>query len=267
MATDPVPSQTPEVELEAQGDLPPGMPELARNKVLSLLDEVPEPVLSVRIRLSQTHNPATERPFIAQANLDVNGRPARAHVAAESMPEAIDLLRDRLALQLTRLRRHWENQRGGMPKPGEHEWRHGDEPTHRPDHFPRPPEEREIIRHKSFSLARESVDEAAFEMDTMDYGFHLFTEINTGEDSVLYRAAPTGYRLAQVHPHPEQLGTTALRLTVSPAPAARMNSATAKRRMDTLGQPFVFYADDVTGRGNVLYHRYDGHYGLITPAE
>ncbi|WP_157536105.1 hypothetical protein [Kitasatospora mediocidica] len=25
-------------------------------------------------------------------------------------------------------------------------------------------------------------------------------------------------------------------------------------------------ADAATGRGNVLYHRYDGHYGLITPA-
>ncbi|BFV55387.1 HPF/RaiA family ribosome-associated protein [Kitasatospora sp. CMC57] len=267
MATDPVASQTPEIELEAQGDLPPGMAELARNKILTLLDQVREPVLSVRIRLTRIHNPATDRPYGAQANLDVNGRAARAHVAAESMPEAIDLLRDRLALQLARLRRHWENQRGGQSRPDEHEWRHGDEPTRRPDHFPRPAEDREIIRHKSFSLARESVDEAAFEMATMDYGFHLFTEINTGEDSVLYHAAPTGYRLAQLRPHPEQLGTVALPLTVSPALAPRMNSATAKRRMDTLGQPFVFYTDDVTGRGNVLYLRYDGHYGLITPAE
>jgi hypothetical protein len=29
----------------------------------------------------------------------------------------------------------------------------------------------------------------------------------------------------------------------------------------------VFFADETTGRGNVLYHRYDGHYGLITPVE
>ncbi|MBO1418818.1 HPF/RaiA family ribosome-associated protein, partial [Streptomyces sp. FH025] len=118
MATEPVASQTPQVEVEARGDLPPGTGELARNKVLTLLDNVSEPVLSVRIRLTRTHNPATERPFVAQANLDVNGRAARAHVAAESMSEAIDRLRDRLALQLTRLRRHREAGRGSAPKPG-----------------------------------------------------------------------------------------------------------------------------------------------------
>ncbi|MFJ9846655.1 sigma 54 modulation/S30EA ribosomal C-terminal domain-containing protein [Kitasatospora sp. NPDC101155] len=43
-----------------------------------------------------------------------------------------------------------------------------------------------------------------------------------------------------------------------------MNSGAAKRRLDALGQPFVFYTDEFTGRGNVLYHRYDG---LIAPAE
>ncbi|MFI8458546.1 sigma 54 modulation/S30EA ribosomal C-terminal domain-containing protein [Kitasatospora sp. NPDC085464] len=262
-----MPTQTPEIQVEAQGDLQPGVAELARTKVLALLDEAREPVLSVRIRLTRMHNPATERPCLAQASLDVNGRAARAHVAAGTMPEAIDLLHDLLALKLARLRRHWEAQRGGTPRAGEHEWRHGSEPTHRPAHYPRPADEREIIRHKSFSLARETPDEAAFELDTMDYDFLLFTDLVTGEDSVIYRAAPTGYRLAQVRPHPEQIGTTAVQLTVSPTPAPRMNVANAKRRMDTGGQPFVFFTDDVTERGNVLYHRYDGHYGLITPAE
>ncbi|WP_371494669.1 sigma 54 modulation/S30EA ribosomal C-terminal domain-containing protein [Kitasatospora sp. NBC_00374] len=267
MAHRPMPTQTPGIQVEAQSDLPPGSAELARGKVLTLLDEVREPVLFVRIRLTRSNNPATERPYLAQANVDVNGRAARAHVASETMPEAIDLMQDRLSLQLARLRRHWETLRGEMPAAGEHGWRHGAEPTHRPDHFPRPAEEREVIRHKSFSLARETPDEAVFEMDGMDYGFHLFTELATGEDSVVYRAAPTGYRLAQVHPQPEKIGTTAVPLTVSPAPAPRLTVATAKTRMDTLGQPFVFFADEVTRRGNVLYHRYDGHYGLITPAE
>ncbi|MCQ4083887.1 sigma 54 modulation/S30EA ribosomal C-terminal domain-containing protein [Streptomyces sp. RB6PN25] len=50
-----------------------------------------------------------------------------------------------------------------------------------------------MVRHKSFSLARETPDEAAFEMEAMDYDFHLFTDLDTGRDSVIYRAGPTGY--------------------------------------------------------------------------
>ncbi|WP_253209045.1 sigma 54 modulation/S30EA ribosomal C-terminal domain-containing protein [Streptomyces niphimycinicus] len=108
-------------------------------------------------------------------------------------------------------------------------------------------------------MARESPDEAAFEMEMMDYGFHLFTDIGTGEDSVLYRSGPTGYRLAQVRPHPHLVGPVAVPLTVSDLPAPRMNVAGAKRRLNIAGLPFVFFADDTTGRGNVLCHRYDGH--------
>ena len=31
------------------------------------------------------------------------------------------------------------------------------------------------------------------------------------------------------------------------------------------GQDSVFFVNAETGRGNVIYRRYDGHYGLITP--
>ena len=30
--------------------------------------------------------------------------------------------------------------------------------------------------------------------------------------------------------------------------------------------PFVFFVDTANSRGSVAHHRYDGHYGLITPA-
>ncbi|GAB2794459.1 sigma 54 modulation/S30EA ribosomal C-terminal domain-containing protein [Amycolatopsis magusensis] len=36
-------------------------------------------------------------------------------------------------------------------------------------------------------------------------------------------------------------------------------------RLNLIGQPFQFLHAE-RGRGSVLYHRYDGHYGLITPA-
>ncbi|MGR3938860.1 ribosome hibernation promotion factor [Streptomyces sp. BRA346] len=260
------PLQPLEIQVESRGQIPPGAVEYAREKVAALIGRTRGPVLFARVKLTHMANPAMKRPALAQANLDVNGRPARAHVAAVTVPEAIDLLQDRLAARLERLEEHWEARRGRGSAPGPHEWRHGSEPAHRPAYFPRPAEERQVVRHKSFSLARESPDEAAFDMEMMDYGFHLFTDIGTGEDSVLYRSGPTDYRLAQVHPRPHLVGPVAVPLTVSDVPASRMSVAEAKQRLDMTGLPFVFFSDATTGRGNVLYHRYDGHYGLIVPA-
>jgi len=37
--------------------------------------------------------------------------------------------------------------------------------------------------------------------------------------------------------------------------------------LEAADQPFLFFADSQTGRGNLMYHRYDGHYGLIGPAD
>ena len=48
-----------------------------------------------------------------------------------------------------------------------------------------------------------------------------------------------------------------------PAPGLTVTEATA--RLETAGQSFLFFVNPETGRGNLLYHRYDGHYGLIEP--
>jgi len=33
-----------------------------------------------------------------------------------------------------------------------------------------------------------------------------------------------------------------------------------------MDSPFLFFIDSLSSRGAVIYKRYDGHYGLITPA-
>lgn len=231
------PREAPEIRVETRGQVPPGATEYAREKAGALTGRTREPVLFARVELTHMANPAMERPAIARADLDVNGRPARAHVAARAMTEAVDLLRDRLAARLERLEQHGEAHRGRTPVPGPHEWRHGDEPTHRPDHFPRPVEERQVVRHKSYAPARETPDEAAFEPETTDHDFRLLTDIGTGEDSVLYRSGPTGCRLAQVHPRPHLVGPVAVPLTVSDLPAPRTPLAEARQRPDIGGLP------------------------------
>lgn len=146
-----------EIQVEARGDLPGGVGARARAKVSALLDGVRRPVLFARIRLLHVNNPATERPYVAQVNVDLSGRLVRAHLAARTADEAVD-------------------------------------------------------------------------------------------------------------PHPRAAAFSGAPMTVDPLPAPVMDLPAARRRLEALGERFLFFADASTGRGKVLYHRYDGHYGLITPA-
>ncbi|WP_244199895.1 sigma 54 modulation/S30EA ribosomal C-terminal domain-containing protein [Amycolatopsis thailandensis] len=55
-------------------------------------------------------------------------------------------------------------------------------------------------------------------------------------------------------------------MTVSGQPAPVLTTEDAVDRLGLLGLPFLFFLDLERARGNVLYRRYDGRYGLITPA-
>ena len=59
---------------------PPGIDDYVREKIGGLSRFTHQPVLHARVRLSRHADPAVARPVIAQANLDVNGRPVRAQV-------------------------------------------------------------------------------------------------------------------------------------------------------------------------------------------
>jgi ribosome-associated translation inhibitor RaiA len=258
------------VDVQVTDERGPRLAEYAEQRVRSVFRYTREPVLHARVRVVRHGNPALDRPVTAQANLDVNGRPVRAQVSASTGREAVDLLADRLRNRLRhhvqRVGAHWEARRGRMSSGRPHEWRHGDLPTRRGAYFPRPPEEREIVRHKSFTLAGRDVDEAIEEMEAMDYDFHLFTESGSGQDSMLYRAGPTGYRLAQLKPRQGSPAPHDHPVTISDQPAPVLDTTEAAERMALLGLDFLFFLDGERGRGAVIYRRYDGHYGLITPA-
>jgi hypothetical protein len=132
-------------------------------------------------------------------------------------------------------------------------------------YYPRPTDERDIVRRKSYALDRETPEEAAAEAELMDYHFHLFTERSTGQDSVICRTV-SGYRLQLAVPPVDGLGPVDESILVSKASAPRRSLSETAALLEASGQPFLFFVDAETGRGNVLYHRYDGHYGLIVPS-
>ena len=258
-------AQTVQVQTETRGAVPEDMAGFAVHRVGSLLRAASEPVLFARVKLIMSADPAVERPAIAQVSIDLNGRLVRAQAAGGTMREAVEHACDRLRIRLERAARNWEAVRGGRPVPGPGEWRHQSLPAPRLPYSPRPPGERTIVRHKTYALARQTPDGAAADAELMDYEFYLFTEKSTGEDSVIWRTAD-GYRLALAHPRTRRLGPVDPSITVTKMSAPRLPVTEAAARLESAGQPFLFFINAGTGGGNLVYHRYDGHYGLISPA-
>lgn len=256
----------PAVRVETAGKVPTGMAELAGAKIGSVLRHAAEPVLFARIRLTMAADPAVEQPAVASVNVDMNGRFVRAQAASESMRDAIDKLADRFRVRLDRTARNWAALRGTMSDSEPGEWRHQRIPAHRPHCFPRPSAERSVICQVSRASGKLTVADAAAELELLDYDFLLFTEVSTGTDAIIHRS-DDGYLLALAarrHPTPSRPVPGSVRVSDQAAPV--LTAAEAITRLESLGDQFTFYLDADSRRGNVVYHRYDGHFGLVTPS-
>ncbi len=233
----------------------------AREKVAAVAADAPGPVLDVELRLDHHADPARERPNHVQVTLSLDGRPLHAHRSAETMQEAIDRAVTRLRRQVearaeepqSRLLRHRDTT----------SWHHDDRPTQRPDYYPRPPDDREIVRRKTFAVGSESIEDALFDLETLDHDFFLFVNDETAEPDVVYRV-DKGYGLMQSKPTPEAIAEVGIPIATG-SPPAEMDVRDACAVLDATDAPFVFYLDTEAGRGRVVYRRYDGNYGLITP--
>jgi ribosomal subunit interface protein len=245
-----------EVGVTTRGEVPEAAKEYAEAKIGQLARLTDTPILFAQVKLTLEPNPARERPARAEASLDLNGHPVRAHVAAGQLEEAVDLLEVRL--------------RRNMAKAAERvdrtTVRHAPESAapHRPEHVDRPIDEREVVRHKTFALQPMRWDEAAFDLDVLGHDFYLFTELESGIDCVVchHEGGGTAVLPGAVAAAEALSGVDGIHLGPT-APTLRLPDA--EERLDVGHEPFVFFVDVESARGNVVYRRFDGHYGLITP--
>lgn len=256
------------MQVHTSGDVPGTDLDYARAKVSAALRHAHDPVLFVRAKLALLRDPAVAHPALVQVNVNLNGRLVRVQAAARTLREATDAAQSRLRLRLDRAAGNWEAIRGRRPVPHPHEWRHESVRERPPMSLDLAPEQRKVVRRKTYGLRRMTVDEAAFDMGLLGYRFHLFTEKGTGSDSVLYLVDDDpAYRLSQLAPEPNRVVPGSDWVSVSMQRPPLLRTEQAVQRLGRTGLPFVFFQDATTRRGCVLYRRYDGNYGLITPAE
>jgi hypothetical protein len=247
-----------------RGDVPEGAVGYATDKLVSLQSRITAPLLFCRIKLTMAADPAVSRPADAQLTLDVNGEVVRGHVAATTMNEAIDLVEARVLDKLSHRaeRRAWRRRRTvptgpGMTWPELHVAVHSAPPVDL--------DEPVIVRRKSLAAGELTAEEAAFDMTMLDYGFFLFRDLATGDDCVVARDGAGGFTLQHRDAHTvADADSWSVAIAAAPTPAPVLSAAEAVGLLDAAEAPFVFFSDVASGRGSVVYRRFDGNYGLVT---
>lgn len=252
------------VEVTTRGSVDPEMAELAADKIGELDGAVDRPVIGARVMLLQEENERIALSARAEGDLHLAGQTIRGRVEAETMGQAVNDLAERLRQQARRYIDRLETRDRTPPDVGPGEWRSGAwTPPRRPPRSWRPPGEREVIRRKSFALEPIDAITAAADMTVLDHDFFLFIDADTGADSVIYRRDDD--RLAVIAPQgaPDGPGDGPVREQSRYSGPLELSDALTK--MDALNHRFLYFTDAATGRGTVLYLRYDGHYGLVAP--
>jgi hypothetical protein len=243
-----------DIEVLAGDDIDLEAMAYAARHIAFCLQTLPANSAKARVRLTSLPSKTLTRPALAQARLEVDGEHIRAQLAAPSINVASQRLSERLELQLAQFR--------GAPRP--RPWPDRGESL-RPEPVPIEAGRREIVRRKVCLLDEITPQQAAHAMDLRDYDFHLFIDSQSGQDSVVFRVGPTGYRLTRLEGLPPLTsgGVVPITIDVYPVPAGTPEQIAA--RLDETEMDHRFFLDTTTNRGAVLYRRYDGHYGLLSP--
>jgi ribosome-associated translation inhibitor RaiA len=252
------------VDVALRGAVPRELAQEAAERISQLEHVTTGPLLHARVVLTQEANRSIELPARAEGELSLAGHDIRARVSAPVMWAAIDALAERLQAQLRRQIDRLVTRHHRPPEASPGEWRHGAWMPPRPARYPRPAGERRIIRRKTFAIEPTTAAEAAADMAALDHSFYLFRDIDSGADAVLYHRDDG--RLSVIVP----AGAPPAGRDDVPREPSRYSTPlelrTAVAEMDALDHRFLYFTDAETGRGCVLYLRYDGHYGLIEPA-
>ncbi|WP_216911162.1 sigma 54 modulation/S30EA ribosomal C-terminal domain-containing protein [Nocardia noduli] len=212
--------------------------------------------LDVPARVRVTAPDDLDQPTVVQANIRMHDTPTRVQVTGPR-GFAVTFAVERLDRQISRL--------------VSHESRSWPDPARPP--LARVTERRPIVRRKECALLTGTPTEAASVMDAMDYDSYLFTDSQTGEDAVVHWNGSEGIALARqratITPAPpadQPLTTHSLPVMVRPDPTPTLTEDEASTWLCRSGLAFLFFTDERTGRGKLLYRRYDGDLTVVAPA-
>lgn len=229
------------MNMSTAGDVSAEEHDLVWDTIDGLVSLRDEPVTHVEVRLTQQAGTSRVDPVSLRVIIGLTGGSVRASARAGDVRTAATIVERRLKEGLRR-----RAERRVDTRSAEQTIRDTEQTL--PERWSqRPRSEREIVRNKTVSPGPSTLEEATFDLTTMGYDFFLYVDIETGNDALVARADDGDF------------------VAHTAAPVASL--ASARNRLDAGNEPFVFFSDQQSRRGNVLYRRFDGHYGLIVPAD
>lgn len=247
------------------GEVSDEVKERAQREVADLERYAPGDVLFARVEFQQRDSQAPS--ISTQVLLDVQGTIVQARSTAPDPQQSFDSARRRVLQSLHRLSERLQDRRHEPATVPDGQWRRGALPTDRPDHFPRPRAERQVVERVTHARGPASPEEAAFDLELLEDDWLLYVDETTGTDAVVRHlpdADAFGLSVADGRPRISGDGPYDLRVD---GPPAELTVEDAIERLDVGEESHVFFVDVHTSRGAVVHRRYDGHYGLVRPRD
>jgi hypothetical protein len=233
----------------------------ARHTVGTALESV-APAQRARIKLAQYRTGMREPIAVAQINLDLSGRLVRSQAVAGAVAAAAEQAVAALVPRIHRLRNRLDISRTEPPSFADEPW--DQRAALLAPHLRPAGRSRRLARRKAYPLAVQSVGAATFTMDLRDYDFHLFVDEETGQDAVVIRGGPAGYRLAADRPELLDHRSSGMAAESPAVVLPRLTLPEATRQLDAGDAGFLAFTAADSGRAAVLYARFDGHLALLT---
>lgn len=221
----------------------------ADEAIAALLTRSGKDVSDVRVRIAGAN--CSNGPGLVQINLTVGEIPTRVQVSGRSISDAIEAATQRMEWKLRLLVPVVSSELAAWPD------RH-----RRPFAIALPGQ---ITRLKSVPLVTITPAAASTALVAMDYNAHLFTDKEHGEDAIVYRGGPSGLRLSRQRSMRPPTDQTMPAIIVHPQRSPTMTSEEAVDWLVGHHLPHVFFTEHTSGRGALLYRRYDGNLTLVTP--